>query len=73
MRVKVSFICESDKWNSIGEYKKDFPKVKSRKDFEEKFKKQIQKMLDCYLFEEAGEKIEELKVKIVERKDSNER
>jgi hypothetical protein len=71
MKVKVTFIAETSKWDSFDNLKSDAPQVKSRSKWEKAFAEEVNKTLQTYLVEdEETEKVYDVKAKIIERKDN---
>lgn len=71
MKVKTTFIFETDKYKTYQDLKDAHPKKKSRKRWEEDFSKELMKVLGIFLEDNDGtSRILDLKSKIIERKDN---
>jgi hypothetical protein len=69
MKVKITFIAETSKWDTFQILKSEKPI--SRKKFEENFSVEVEKVLKTFLVQdEETEKIYDVKAKIIERKDN---
>jgi len=73
MKVKITFIAETSKWNTFEDLKSDRTKIKSCKKYEKAFAAEINRVLQLYLVEdEETEKVYDVKAKILDRKKTDE-
>ena len=70
MKIKVTFIAETDRWDSFDMLKEDAPNIKSRGKYEKAFAREVEKILNRFLIEDETERVLEVKAKIIERKDN---
>lgn len=68
MKIKCTFIYETDEYDTFNDAKKDDKRIKSRKQIEGFFAKTVGRILKLF-FNNEVDSITDIKAKIIERKD----
>jgi hypothetical protein len=65
MKLKYTILYEYEPNKTFSDFKKEFPKCKSKKEYEEKCSQVLLKLLNLYM-KEPDEKILEIKTRIID-------
>jgi hypothetical protein len=69
MKIKCSFIYETKEYDSFSDFKSEEPKT-SRKRIEANMVRELEHFLKMYFVEADVDSVDEIKAKIIERKDN---